>query len=74
MSRLTDLRENLPKGFGVDTYGPGDGVTRYRFFDREPFGYFAGRGIYTALGISEAETFAAGLWAMYYKMMEREDL
>jgi len=61
MSRLTDLREELPDGFGVDDYSPGDGVTRYRFFDREPFGYFAGRGIYTALGIKEAQTFTAGV-------------
>jgi hypothetical protein len=72
MSRYKELKENLPEGFGMDDYSPGDGVTRYRFFDREPFGYFAGRGIYTALGIKEAETFVAGLWAAYYAMMERE--
>ena len=60
-SRLQELIDSLPEGFGVDTYSPGDGVTRYRFFDREPFGYFAGNGIYTALGIAEAEAFARGL-------------
>ena len=61
MTRLEELRKSLPVGWGVDTWSPGDGVTRYRFFDREPHGYFAGRGVYTALGIKEAETFVAGV-------------
>lgn len=64
-SRLQELRESLPAGFGVDSYGPGDGVTRYRFFASEPVEYFAGRGIYTALGIAEAEVFASGLGQGY---------
>ena len=66
MTRLEELRESLPAGFGVDDYSPGDGVTRYRFFDREPFDYFGGRGIYTALGLKEANTFAAGVCAGFY--------
>ena len=46
-------------GLFFDTYSPGDGVSRYRFF-REETDYFAGRGIYTALGKKEALTFLAG--------------
>ena len=50
-------------GLYVATYSPGDGVTRYRFIKSRggrPVSYFAQNGIYTALGISEAETFLAG--------------
>lgn len=48
-------------GFHVATYSPGDGLTRYRFFD-EPSSYFGPASArYTALGIREAETFALGL-------------
>lgn len=72
MSRVDKLRENLPNGFGVADYSPGDGITRYRFFDREPFGYFSGRGIYTALGLKEANVFIAGLWAGWYASQEQE--
>lgn len=43
----------------VDTYAPGDGVMRYRFFTT-PTDYFAGNGIYTALGRSEAVLFVTG--------------
>ncbi len=50
-------------GLYVATYSPGDGVTRYRFIKSrkgKPVSYFAHDGVYTALGISEAETFLAG--------------
>ena len=56
-------REAKRLGLYVATYGPGDGVTRYRFIKSrlgKPVSYFAENGIYTALGISEAETFLAG--------------
>lgn len=47
-------------GLHVDSYSPGDGVTRYRFFVEPPYDYFAGRGIYTALGRKDALTFVNG--------------
>ena len=46
-------------GIRVDTYSPGDGVTRYRF-DYEQDDYFAMRGVYTAQGAREALTWLAG--------------
>ena len=46
-------------GLFIDTWSPGDGVTRYRFFLKD-IDYFAGSGIYTALGWKEADTFATG--------------
>jgi hypothetical protein len=49
-------------GLYLDTYGPGDGVIRYRFFT-EPADYFAGDGVYTALGYAEALTFVRGFAA-----------
>lgn len=77
MTRLDDLRASVePLGFTVDTYSPGDGVTRYRFFRLEPtaplgtfklpehdgrHNYFGANGIFTALGFGEASTFARGL-------------
>jgi hypothetical protein len=63
-SRLEELRASLPKNVQVHTYSPGDGVTRYRFFWKAPANqsYFGpDTGIYTALGMGEAETFAEGL-------------
>lgn len=54
-------------GLHVDYYSPGDGVTRYRFWNRgilarsaEELDYFSCNGIYTALGLAEACTFVAG--------------
>lgn len=49
----------------VDTYSPGDGVTRYRFFLWDGLAdgqnYFGpGNGIYTALGRKEALVWLAG--------------
>ena len=61
-SRKQKLQEASQRvGLYVAAYGPGDGVTRYRFFkSRKPVSYFIGDGIYTALGIAEAETFVKG--------------
>lgn len=63
-SRLDRLRATLPQGYTIETYSPGDGVTRYRFFQNAPpnQSYFGpDNGIYTALGYAQAETFAQGL-------------
>ena len=60
MTRLEELQEEAKAvGLHIDTYSPGDGVTRYRFFT-EPSDYFAGRGTYTALGLGEARVFVTG--------------
>lgn len=64
LSRLDQLRADLPKGYSVSTWSPGDGVTRYRFFKNAPRAqdYFGPHEpIYTALGLKEASAFARGL-------------
>jgi len=63
-TRLDKLRADLPPGYVIYTYSPGDGVTRYRFFkNASPKQDYFGpdNGIYTALGYAEAEAFAQGL-------------
>lgn len=63
-TRLQELDDDLPARFQVHTWNPGDGVTRYRFFEDAPRNQsYSGpdNGIFTALGIKEAEAFAAGL-------------
>ena len=35
MNRLEMLQDRLPDGWYIDTWSPGDGVTRYRFFHRD---------------------------------------
>ncbi len=58
---IEEAREN---GIFVDTYSPGDGITRYRFFKNPGNDYFGpDNGIYTALGRNEAVIFLTG-WAM----------
>lgn len=63
-SRLESLkREAARRNLYVATYSPGDGVTRYRFIRSrggKPVSYFADNGIYTALGIGQAETWLSG--------------
>lgn len=55
------LEDAANAGLFVRTYSPGDGVTRYRFFTDPHNDYFGpANGIYTALGIKEAETFVRG--------------
>ena len=49
-------------GVYVETWSPGDGVIRYRFFS-EPADYFGGKDsikLYTALGLKEANTWLRG--------------
>ncbi len=63
-TRIDRLRATLPQGYSIETYSPGDGVTRYRFFkDASPHQDYFGpdNGVYTALGYAQAETFAEGL-------------
>lgn len=53
-------------GLVVDTYGPGDGITRYRFGARQPAGsffgndYFSMKPEYTALGLKESRAWLLG--------------
>lgn len=35
-TRLDELRAALPKGITIETWSPGDGATRYRFFRNAP--------------------------------------
>ena len=63
-TRLEELQE-YAKGVGltVHTWSPGDGVTRYRFFDRPGPGqtYFGpASATYTALGLKEAWNYVYG--------------
>jgi hypothetical protein len=65
VSRRTELEQDAARaGLEVHTYSPGDGTTRYRFFEIVPGlrqDYFGPRnGITTALGLKEAEAFIAG--------------
>jgi hypothetical protein len=47
-------------GLHIDTYSPGDGVTRYRVFSA-PTDYFAGSGLGTVLGAADLLTFLRGI-------------
>lgn len=63
-SKLEQIREILPRDWSVETYSPGDGQTRYRFFYKAPAkqDYFGpASGQYTALGFKEAQAYASGL-------------
>jgi len=70
-TREEALQDALPPGMFVSTYSPGDNVTRYRF-SKDNTGYFACRGVYTALGYKEAETFARGATEGYYLKEDQE--
>ena len=54
-------------GLDLATWAPGDGATRYRFYDpaqESTGGYFSvDRPLYTALGMKEAFTWIAGYWS-----------
>jgi hypothetical protein len=61
------LERCIRAGLAVGQWSPGDGITRYRFFPKRfpPGGspevdYHEGEGIFTALGIAEAEIFLRG--------------
>ena len=59
-TRLQELEE-YARGVGlwVSAYSPGDGTTRYRFFDKAGNTYFGPQsGIHTALGLKKAWDFA----------------
>jgi hypothetical protein len=67
-----DLEQAVSQsGLHMATYSPGDGVTRYRFFNRSSarVGYFESDGLFTALGRKEAYAFARG----YLASAERRD-
>lgn len=55
-SRLEELREHAKTGgLHVATWSPGDGVTRYRFFEKPGNSYFGpDNGVCTALGLKQA--------------------
>ena len=63
-TRYQELEEYAKSvGLLVDTYSPGDGVTRYRFFERGKVpanqSYFGPRnGLTTVLGLKKAWDFA----------------
>jgi hypothetical protein len=59
---LDALCEACPFPIRYATYSPGDGVTRYRFFetDQTP-NYDQGNYIYTALGIKAADLWLCGV-------------
>jgi hypothetical protein len=63
-SRLESLRREAARhNLYVGVYSPGDGVSRYRFIrsrNGKPVSYFSDDGIFTALGIGEAETWLSG--------------
>lgn len=53
--------EPMPDGLYFSTWAPGDGATRYRFFDRPGNSYHGpDDGIFTALGTKEAHAFMSG--------------
>ena len=68
MSRLDDLKHSASEvGLVVRSWSPGDGVTRYRFIradapenQHDYFGASGSNKLYTALGISEADTWLTG--------------
>lgn len=58
-SQYEQLKEDAKSGgLFVARWAPGDGVTRYKFFDKPGNDYFGpGNGICTALGIGAAYKF-----------------
>jgi hypothetical protein len=66
-TRLEELQDYAREvGVTVRTYSPGDGVTRYRFFDKPGPGqtYFGpASGMYTALGLKDAWNYLYGYGA-----------
>ncbi len=74
-TRLQELEEAARRvGLFVDTYSPGDGVTRYRFITRSDRDYFSASGserVYTALGLKEAYAFLSGYGAGHSRRKRR---
>lgn len=61
-TRLQELQDYARSaGLHVATWSPGDGTTRYRFFDTPGNTYFGpANGIYTALGLKDAWNYLYG--------------
>ena len=73
-TRLETLASILgPIGYSVDTWHPGDGVTRYRFFSFAGGDYFAHDGITAVLGFGAAETMAHALRAACGPLLRQLD-
>lgn len=61
IQELNEACQAAEKPFYVNTYSPGDGITRYRFFSNAGNSYFGPEnGDYTALGKKEALSYARG--------------
>jgi hypothetical protein len=63
MAKETLRGESVPEGLAYATWTPGDGATRYRFFEAAPgelVDYHQGHEVYTALGAKEAHVFMSG--------------
>lgn len=76
-TRIEKLRGYLPRGWTVRTWSPGDGVTRYRFFEDAPKNqtYFGpDNGRYTALGYKDAVIYALGLGISTHESRSRAPL
>ena len=59
-TRLEELKRTASNQcLSVSTYNPGGVKTRYRFHEK-PSQYFEGNGLFTALGIREAEVWLDG--------------
>jgi hypothetical protein len=68
-----ELLESAAKshGLSVHAWSPGDGLTRYRFGETpNTIDYFQHGGLFTALGIREAEIYLAG----YARRVKRPSL
>lgn len=55
--------KKLKNGIYEDTWSPGDGVRRYRFFTSPHLGYFTSAGLTTQLGRRNANTWLDGFTA-----------
>ncbi len=71
--KRSDMQERARMaGLTFETYSPGDGVTRYRFFRLSDgvTDYFAGDGVITVLGRADAALFIAGALEGYNLAMD----
>lgn len=61
MKTQNDIRKTAARlGLYVETWSPGDGKTRYRFFHEQPSSYFGPSSCFTCLGEREADMFLTG--------------
>jgi hypothetical protein len=54
-------------GYGMDTWSPGDGMTRYRITESVGVNYFSTYGIFTGT-LNEVYTYCKALRYVYYHM------